>query len=734
MKAIKASKKAPKKVKRIESVTDAIGEDFLALFHDDVVVDEDNIYPLFALKKEPDHSLVLDLHNGAIYLYNGTAYEPVPYTSVPDYLKEGGKGSGKYKHLNEKNWQSLTDKDKAEALEALHHPRPVEHTCLRAVTPPDFEAYYIKANNGADEKSVYLRQVGADAWRVFYAKRVAGSSGFESYACSEYTLKNLLLGKEQRAKSGNYDFADRRLDTWHIHYLSSFVPQEHPLKRKEALALAADDTLETQWTAYYWKDGKCVACADEAYIPALYSALEEIARCSVCVTFENTAPEAEAIETAVPEQADAGEDIAMPTEAPLPEVSEDALEDITEETLPQEEVPTLEEEPDETPALETIESVREAEFEEVSVPQEQEEIVAAAQTDEDEAAPAQAEEPPTKKKGLFSFFKKDSAKKVAVPVPAAEEPAQEEEPEVEEPVEAEIIQEEPPIETEEATEQPEAEEAAESEPAPEEEPVIEAVEEAEIAQEEPPIETEEAIEQPEAEEAAESEPAQEEEPVIEAVEAAEIAQEEPPIATEEATEQPEAEEAAEPEPAPENAPAPPHAEKKRKAAKADPRKPAVRYDLPQLISAYTASGKKKARKKELIEALPHCPLIVPISAQEYDDPTLVYVSKQANALCGIKMIPFVMMADKQALLPGGEDEALRQGVMVKTVVNKSKTYIPVFGDFKSAEQIFGTGETFGVFTLKNILTHLSHNESVQGITVNPISVNLKIDKEEFIDK
>ena len=159
-----------------------------------------------------------------------------------------------------------------------------------------------------------------------------------------------------------------------------------------------------------------------------------------------------------------------------------------------------------------------------------------------------------------------------------------------------------------------------------------------------------------------------------------------------------------------------------------------RFDLPQLISAYSASGKKRARKKELMEALAYAPLIVPISVLNYTDTSLVYVSKQAYHLCKAKIIPFILMADKQALLPDDENQALREGVMVKTVLNKGKTYIPVFADFKTAKQVFGTNELFGIFTLKNIVSHLSHNESVQGITINPMGINLKIEKNELLEK
>ena len=89
MREIKSSKKAPKKVKRIASVKDVIGESFVALFHDDIAIDPHNIYPLFQLKGE-NTKLVLDLHTGALYLSAGEGYTPVSYDELPQYLKKGG--------------------------------------------------------------------------------------------------------------------------------------------------------------------------------------------------------------------------------------------------------------------------------------------------------------------------------------------------------------------------------------------------------------------------------------------------------------------------------------------------------------------------------------------------------------------------------------------------------------------------------------------------------------------
>ena len=61
MKAIKASKKAPKKVKRVTSIKNVIEENHVVLFHDDMQIDAENMYALFDLKEDPDCSLQVDL-------------------------------------------------------------------------------------------------------------------------------------------------------------------------------------------------------------------------------------------------------------------------------------------------------------------------------------------------------------------------------------------------------------------------------------------------------------------------------------------------------------------------------------------------------------------------------------------------------------------------------------------------------------------------------------------------
>lgn len=844
MKEIKASKKASKKVKRIASFKDVIGENFVALFHDDVAIDPDNIYKLFQLKDEND-ALVLDLHTGALYLLKDDTYTPVSYDEMPFYLKKGGKGSGKYKHLSEKNWRDLTDKEKALAIEAYHHPAPVLRQYPTNVTPPDFEAYYIKIGDADGEQSVYLRNVGQEGWRVFFAHSFGMHLEFDTYACSEYTLKEMLSGKGRYVKSGKLDCADRLLGIDEVQYLSAFMPNVHEKKRKNALALAGDDSGASEVTAYYWKEGKSIPCADENYVLGLFTALKEIACCSVELEF---ADEDEEETTVLPEPA--GVDMTVETEqtetprTPEPDEAEDladlqapeveetrilrqraqTVEDEAEPTEP-ENTDTIEPKPAVIPPEETaqlLESARRVEFEE-TVPAEESVAPATEETDADEitvqedtadentadetaaqtpeaatTAPTSAEEKPHRKKekkGLFSRLKNLKPKATAeitepetplqpetdtaFETPVAEDLHEPGEP----PQEAVEVPETPDMMAEEAVTPPTEAETVEPETAPE--PAVVTVpvigeETAEDLEQQPVTEPlAEDDENTSAEEAAERDTAktEAEPPLVEAInEEAPLALEgeqqptpsqptdttdnepectqesmqseepvkEPATEAEQVSAQSEgaadapaeAEVSAQSESAPDasaEAPAPVRVKKHRLGAKENKQseKAAVRFDLPQLISAYVASGKRKVHKKEIVDALPAAPLIVPIHAHNIDDADLVYISKQAYEMCKTKIIPFVMMEDKQALLPGEENAALREGVMVKTVLNKGKTYIPVFADFKSAKQVFGQNETFGIFTLKNISTHMAHNESVAGITIHPGTLNIKIHKEEF---
>ena len=280
MRACKSKLKVPKKPERIGTKKDVIGESFIALFHDDYRICEENLYTLFALKDEKS-VLKIDLHNGKLYLFEGETATEAFYYNMPYYLKNGGKGAGKYKHLTESNWQRLTDREKARQLCDMHRPAPVEHTYVPRTAPPDFEAYYICVQSETERSCVYLREAGEGKWRVFYAKACDSAPLFTPYACSEKTLYDVLKGIDRRSKEGQMDCCDRLLGEEEMQYLCAFMPDEHAPKRSKGLALASTDDEKTVVNAYYWKHAKPICCADEDYILDLFGALKEIAACSV---------------------------------------------------------------------------------------------------------------------------------------------------------------------------------------------------------------------------------------------------------------------------------------------------------------------------------------------------------------------------------------------------------------------------------------------------------------------
>ena len=836
------TKKAPKKAKRISSLTDVIEEGYLALFGDDIVLKEQNVFPLFALKSDPATSVCIDLHTGTLYLHTGAQYVAAEYAEMPGFLKNGGKGAGKYKHLNEKNWQDLTDKKRAQEIFEYHYPTALERIYPTDVTVPDFEAYYISAISGGVEKSVYLRSVGQDCWRVFFAKAEPGAPEFNSYSCSEYVLKEILAGNDRRTKSGKIDCCDRRLGVDEVQYLSAFMPNVHATKRPKGKPQAQQGDIS--YVAYYWKGDKSIACADEAYIPGLLQALEEIARCSVILEFAEDSEEAkepaqaeESREPVPPESA--AEEVSL-TEAVAPQAEQKAEEKAPRQSLETAEAAESTSEP-ELPESEPVVLQAEdaAQPEAAAAPEQAQEMPPQPEQEAAETAaaesPAQPEEKAEKgKQGFFARFKnkkhKPAPKQQAEPEPQPE-PEPELQPEAqleeqlekqpEEQLEEQVVAEPEEQFEEQATEEPEEqlEEQAAEEPEeqleeqaaeePEEqleeqaaEELEEQLEEQTVAEPEEQLEEqavaepeeqleEQAVAEPEEqlEEQAAEEPEEQleeqaaEEPEEQLEEQAaeepeeqleEQAVEEPEEQLEEqdaeepeeqleeqVTEQPEEkreEQTAEkpeeqlekqateeqpdeqPEPQPEKQPEPqperqpklrPLPKRVRKAGTKAAMASGANFELPQLVSAYSASSRKKAIKKELVSALPSCPLIVPISAVNMEDNRYVYVSKQAAALCGERIVAFVLLAEKFPLLPGEENSEQRKGVMVKTVMNQSKTYIPVFSDFKTAAQVFGTKEKFGIFTLKNILNHMERNPSVAGITINPGAVKLKLTKQEL---
>ena len=796
MKAVKTKIKVPKKAERIPSTKDVVGESFIALFHDDLRLCEENLYTLFELKNEKECVLKLDMHSGELYLFKEGKPEKIDYSYFPTLQKNGGKGAGKYKHLNEKNWKTLVDKSRLIEIFDYHNPRPVLRSYPTDVTPPDFEAYYIKLYEGESEKCVYLRNVGEDNWRVFYAESFGEPLGFEPYALSEYVLKDILSGTDRRSAKGQLDCFDRLVGIDEIQYLSAFMPNVHEAKRPKGLPLASDDEGKLIVNAYYWKKFKSVPCADEDYILSLFNSLKEIAVNSVELEFEDD-DEQDDLEDILNEIARGSKEI-HPEARPQEQISE-AEPKADEEAESNDEAILTEQ----IEALENPERAEQPEAEQLSEPEQ----TLSKKTEPEEEKQTKEEKPAKKKRfSLFGKKKKQARAQEQQPEAVSEQPAEEQEPEKvqevsgeekpsligetgeevfvqadnetevdekAEPFESEIIS--PPSETEQTDTEPEEVASTHTEPEePEKEtpaPVtLEEIptsfvsladellgtkpakagelpdKEEETAAEEPSPEPEEEFKleyEPEEKQAAfdKAEPegeAESEEPQAEEQSESTRAEAEEPSQAEEPTK-----ESAEPKTA--NAEPRGEAEKTAEALPKQAEKVSSKekkgergrestafFELSSLVGAYSVAGRKKAKiKGEIIKALPFSPLIVPITAQEYSEAELVYVSKQCFKLCGDKIIPFTLMSDKTALLPTEENASLRKGVMVQTLVNKGKAYIPVFSDFKSAAQIFGANEKFGMFTLKNLLTHISSSETIQGITINPGTVNLKLTEKDF---
>ncbi len=163
------------------------------------------------------------------------------------------------------------------------------------VSEVDVDAYYIKKTDEGKEKCVYLRKVGSETRVLFVKKKTQGHIPFIAYALSEFSLNELLLGRDRRAKDESLELADRKIGENELEYISMFMPADHQLKRKKGISMALTNDEKYEFMAFYWKKGKSVPCANSSYIPVLFDALET-------VTFNNaslTSPEQAADEIAI---------------------------------------------------------------------------------------------------------------------------------------------------------------------------------------------------------------------------------------------------------------------------------------------------------------------------------------------------------------------------------------------------------------------------------------------------
>ena len=243
------------------------------------------------------------------------------------------------------------------------------------VSEIDVQAYYIKCVCAQNKKCVYLRKIGEQT-RVFFAVKTSeGRMPFLPYVLSEYSLNELLLGKDRRAQDDSLVLADRLLGENELKYISAFMPDEHPPKRKKGISMALSDDEGQEYTAFYWKNGKSVPCADIDNIPELFEALETVVFNDIELTLHEPAEQETALEEAdgneqalqeeVPESAEIEE--IEPEEVPGKEIVEEneelptEISEQTQETEPEEysEPEIIEEtKPQETEAEEEIEQAR----------------------------------------------------------------------------------------------------------------------------------------------------------------------------------------------------------------------------------------------------------------------------------------------------------------------------------------------------------------------------------------
>ena len=92
------------------------------------------------------------------------------------------------------------------------------------ISEVDVDAYYIKKVDEGKEKCVYFRKIGNTS-RVFFAeKKGEGHIPFTPYVLSEYSLNEILHGKEPRINYDGLVLADRVIDENETEYISMFMP------------------------------------------------------------------------------------------------------------------------------------------------------------------------------------------------------------------------------------------------------------------------------------------------------------------------------------------------------------------------------------------------------------------------------------------------------------------------------------------------------------------------------
>lgn len=259
------------------------------------------------------------------------------------------------------------------------------------ISEVDVDAYYIKRVDEGKEKCVYFRKIGNTS-RVFFAeKKGEGHIPFTPYVLSEYSLNEILHGKEPRINYDGLVLADRVIDENETEYISMFMPADHQLKRKNGISMALTNDDKYEFTAFYWKKGKSVPCANSTYIPVLFDALET-------VTFNSTS-------LTSPEQA--AEEITLEGDDEADLEQTEAEPESEEETEANDTEAQEAENEEQQPEAEEIEPIEENEAESV----ETDEIVPAPEEDSAEQSAESEEIKPEKKPKKEGFFERRRKKK-----------------------------------------------------------------------------------------------------------------------------------------------------------------------------------------------------------------------------------------------------------------------------------------------------------------------------------
>lgn len=625
-------------------------------------------------------------------------------------------------------------------------------TPKNSVTDFDVEAYYIKKRDEHGEQSAYLRKIGEDI-RVFYAEIVGASLPFIAYTLSEFSINELLIGKDRRAHLETIVLADKLLADGEKEYILSVVPETHPAKRKAGISGAQTDDESEEYTAFYWKNNKSVPCADEEYIPELFERIKTAVFSNITlmeVAESEEEKKAQEIEEN-PEEEQIIEEI-LDRQSEEDAVVEDIFDEILEEgdIFEQEDA----EQKDEAPASEEIET---------------EEIHNIEQSDSE---PKNLEEKPVskkkekhkKKKRAFLFSRKKKEKKKVGE--SEEEPKQASEIEKSEEPEQPVEDETPAIEQgedliEEKSEQPEAKESAKEalEEQSEEDTIIEEVAQPEEQEEREQAQNEEAPEPEEPAENPQPEPV-EETPVPEKPKKTKK-REKSSFFSRKSKKAPAKKKVGEPEKEYKKSKKKEVFKQESKAEEIAELKEPDDFEVVEKLEVEPVTAKPEPEKDEedlfeekqtltLIEildaaqitnyemekylpylkaALKSTVFAVPITDESGEAYDKIFVSKKSAQMLDISVLK--IPDECELIMPDTDKPELRRSIKLKTIVAHSKTFIPVFTDYEMFTQVFGKVQRAALFSFSNLYSQVKKDDMIKGVILNPEINDLVIFEDEM---